>query len=449
MSSHKTTFLSFPIPLHFTNEGLVEKCKPVELSTLIGHNSLMNIIFPLFFIFQTLVDVSLDLLNRSHIKVHRNQVPLNFSDTVNLEDHQKAADLSIEKIDSSLVFFFFQSCMLLFWTLGGGLNHLFSFVQSFEYSQILEGALFILSFNIIGAFLSLPQKVYNTFILNERYGINKTTVKIFILDICKMSLLGLILLGPLLYLVLYFIAHFPNWWWLASWVSLTLFQLLLIVIYPVFIAPLFNKFSEIPEGEIKDKIEELLLKVGFSAKGVFVIDASKRSTQGNAYFTGLGKNKRIVFYDNILKQLSPTEVEAVLAHELGHQKKHHIVKGMAKSILMSFVMFALLKFLLSYDLFYSLHGITTHNMAIGLVLVSLIGHFYTGMFTPLGTWQSRKFEFEADGFAKQFSSGENLARALKKMYKFNFSSLTPHPLYSSFYYSHPPPIERVIKLLEE
>jgi STE24 endopeptidase len=392
---------------------------------------------------KSLIESLLDKRNLDYIVKHRNSVPVQFSTQVSLADHQKAADYSVEKIKTKQYFHLLDLIVILVLTLGGGLEIINRISMTFGGSNISTGLLFFALLGILTTLLSLPQTLYSTFIIEEKYGFNKTTKKTFLIDMLKAALLAIVLGGPIAYAILLIMEKLGESWWLYAFLFLTIIQLLLIFIFPTFIAPLFNKFSPLEEGEVKNKILELLLRCKFQSSGLFVMDASKRSGHGNAYFTGFGKNKRIVFFDTLLKHLDCEEVEAVLAHELGHMKKGHILKGMIKAFLLSFLGFALLGYLKGDISFFQGHGVQTPTNYMALTLFSMIAGIYTFFLTPISAFFSRKYEYEADEFASQNAKASKLISALVKMYKDNASTLTPDPIYSKFYFSHPPASERV------
>lgn len=392
---------------------------------------------------KSLIESVLDKRNLNHIVKNRNAVPPKFVSQISLADHQKAADYSIEKIKINQFFHLFDLAIFLTWTLGGGLDLLNRFALAYGKSDISSGLIFFAILAIISSALALPQTLYFTFIIEEKYGFNKTTWKTFIMDGIKGTLLAIILGGPIAYAILWIMEKLGNNWWLYAFLFLSFVQLLLIFIYPTFIAPIFNKFSVLEEGEIKEKILNLLSRCGFKSSGLFVMDASKRSGHGNAYFTGFGKNKRIVFFDTLINSLEAEEVEAVLAHELGHMKKNHIIKGMIKGFILSFIGFALLGYLKNNLMFYEGHGVHTPSNYMALTLFSMVAGVYTFLLTPISAYFSRRYEYEADEFASQNAKASKLISALVKMYKDNASTLTPDPLYSKFYFSHPPALERV------
>ena len=373
-------------------------------------------------------------------------MPAKFASQVSLADHQKAADYSVEKIKVNQVFHLFDLVVFLVWTLGGGLEALNRLAMTYGHSEISSGLIFFALLGVISSVLALPHSLYFTFVIEEKYGFNKTTWKTFIGDRIKGALLAVVLGGPIAYAILKIMEKLGNHWWVYAFVFLTAIQLLLVFIYPTFIAPLFNKFSPLEEGSVKEKILNLLARCGFKSSGLFVMDASKRSGHGNAYFTGFGKNKRVVFFDTLINSLDADEVEAVLAHELGHMKRKHILKGMIKGFILSFAGFALLGYLKNDLMFFEGHGVHTPSNYMALTLFSMVAGVYTFFLTPISSYFSRKYEYEADEFASQNAQASKLISALVKMYKDNASSLTPDPVYSKFYFSHPPALERVTYL---
>jgi len=404
--------------------------------------------FLTFLLLKEAIEAYLDQKNKSYVLAHRGSVPEKFKDQVDLEEHQKAADYTVAKIKLNQLFSLINFFILLGWTLGGGLEFLDRWVRGLGYSPLLLGLVFIFAYGGISLILGLPQTLYTTFVLEDKFGFNKTTPAIFIKDMIKGLGLGVLIGAPLLALILWIMQTYRNQWWVLAWAVLTIFQLFMIWAYPVLIAPLFNKFSPMEEGEVKDKVLGLLDRTGFTSNGLFVMNASLRSSHGNAYFTGLGKNKRIVFFDTLIKTLDAEEVEGVLAHELGHYKRKHVMKGVIKSILFSLVGFFILGKIYMWQPFYQGHGVSLPSDYMALILFSLVSGIYTFFLTPLNASVSRKYEFEADQFASENAKASKLITALVKLYKDNASTLTPDPTYSSYYYSHPPALERV-KFLEK
>ncbi len=392
---------------------------------------------------KSVLESVLDKRNMKHILQNRDKVPEKFAGHISLADHQKAADYSVEKIRANQVFHLIDLVVFLGLTLLGGLELINRAVMGMSDNQLIDGLYFFALLGIVTSILSLPKSLYFTFVIEEKYGFNKTTVKTFLSDMVKGALLAVILGGPIAYAILWIMERLGDKWWIYAFVFLTTVQLLLVFIYPRFIAPLFNKFSPLEEGEVKNRILNLMERCGFHSSGIFVMDASKRSGHGNAYFTGFGKNKRIVFFDTLLNSLEAEEVEAVMAHELGHMKKNHIIKGMIRSFIISFIGFALLGALKDNTAFLAGHGVHTVTNYMSLTLFSMVAGVYTFLLTPVFSWASRKYEYEADHFASENAKASKLISALVKMYKDNASTLTPDPIYSKFYFSHPPASERV------
>lgn len=388
-------------------------------------------------------------LARRHITnvlKHRPAVPDSFKDSISLDDHQKAADYTTAKTQLGMIETGFGTMILLGWTLAGGLEILNQFVTSWEYSAIITGTCFILGLMIISSIIELPMSLYSTFVLEERFGFNKTTPTTFAMDMFKGLLLMLIIGTPLLMAVLWIMEKMGTYWWFYVWLVWTGFSLLMLWAYPVIIAPLFNKFRPLEEGSTRDRIQSLLKRTGFKSKGIFVMDGSKRSAHGNAYFTGFGKNKRIVFFDTLLESLSDPEMEAVLAHELGHFKRHHVIKRMVVIFSTSLAGLFLLGWLMQQQWFFSGLGVGSTSTYMALTLFMIAGPVFTFFLSPLSAWFSRKHEFEADEFAAKTADANDLVSALVKMYKENAATLTPDKLHSAFYDSHPPAPIRIAHL---
>jgi STE24 endopeptidase len=392
---------------------------------------------------KALVEAWLNQKNRNHISKNSSAVPIKFQQQISLKDHQKAANYSIEKIKVGKYFQSYDLILLLVWTFGGAIEAVNTFAESFALTPINTGLVFFAIFSAINLLLGLPQSLYSTFVIEEKFGFNKTTPRMFVIDIFKGLAVGVIIGLPILAALLWIMEALGKNWWVYGWAFLTATQFFIIWLYPTFIAPLFNKFSPLEDGDIKEKVVALLDRTGFKSNGLFVMDASKRSGHGNAYFTGFGKNKRIVFFDNLISTLEPEEVEAVLAHELGHFKRKHILKQLVKGIIFSFIGFAILGYLKDSQAFFLGHGVKSMNTHLTLVLFMMVSGIYTFFLTPLNAKTSRKYEFEADTFASENAEASKLISALIKMYKDNASTLTPDPTYSSFYHSHPPALIRV------
>jgi STE24 endopeptidase len=382
----------------------------------------------------------------SHIMAHRASVPDAFEGKISLDEHQKAADYTVTKTRFGRLPMLYDAGLLLIWTLGGGLDWLDQTVIAAGFSPIMTGIIVILAFMLISSLLELPFSIYTTFVIEERFGFNRTTARTFIIDIFKGGALALILGVPLLWIILWLMEKSGELWWIYAWVVWTSFSLFIMWVYPTLIAPIFNKFEPLEEGDTLERIKQLLQRCGFSSNGIFVIDGSRRSSHGNAYFSGFGRNKRIVFFDTLLKMLSDDELEAVLAHELGHFKKKHILKGMLISIATTFIALALLAWLMKNEWFYTALGVSTPSPYMALLLFALVLPVFTFVLHPLLSLFSRKNEFEADAFAAQQTRAEYLIQALVGLYKENASTLTPDPIYSAFYDSHPPAPVRIAQL---
>ena len=379
----------------------------------------------------------------NHIQVHKDKVPEEFVDKIKLDDHQKAAAYSCAKLRVGRISLAWETIWLLIWTLGGGLNAIDLWWLNYELSLLLNGIAVIASLLIIASILDLPFSLYNTFVVEQKFGFNQTTWQTWVLDLLKAVLLMLLLGLPLIATILWLMNRAGQHWWLYAWLVWTGFSLLMIWAWPAFIAPLFNKFSALEDASLKARIDNLLQRCGFHSQGVFVVDGSKRSAHGNAYFTGFGKNKRIVFYDTLLESLSEDEVEAVLAHELGHFKRHHIKKSLGLSLVTTLIGFALLAWLMRSPWFYSALGVENASNHTALLLFILVMPVFTYFISPMFSALSRKHEFEADEFAKSNSDYRALISALVNMYRDNASTLTPDPVHSMFYDSHPPASIRI------
>ena len=411
-------------------------------------NELHNfaLLFLAMLLISTLMRLYLSGRQINHVLQHRTNVPESFADKISLEDHQKAADYTTTKVKFGRLPLFYEVALLLIWTLGGGLEWLNNNIITLELSPVLTGIAVILSFTFISAMLDLPFSIYSTFVIEEKFGFNRTTVKTFITDMLKATLLGLLIGIPLLYIILWLMEQSGEQWWIYTWLVLSGFSLFMMWVYPTWIAPIFNKFEPLEEGETLNRITSLLNRCGFNSNGIFVIDGSKRSSHGNAYFSGFGRNKRIVFFDTLLKMLDDDELEAVLAHELGHFKKKHIIKGILISFATTLIGLAILAWLMKTEWFYSSLGISQPSTYIALLLFAMIMPVFTFVFQPLFSIFSRKNEFEADAFAAEQTDAKYLVHALVGLYRENASTLTPDPLYSAFYDSHPPAPVRIAHL---
>ncbi len=403
-------------------------------------------IFLALLIITTGVQLWLSLRNARHVAQHRAAVPQEFADKITLKEHQKAADYTRTKGSFGRFNLILSAVVLLLWTLGGGLELLDNAIRSYNWGPLTTGVAVIIGFSLISSIIDIPTSLYSTFVIEEKFGFNKSTIKVFFIDMLKGAALSVVIGVPLILLVLWLMQSAGSLWWLYAWAALTVFSILMMWAYPKFIAPIFNKFKPLEEGEVLKRITTLLDRTGFNSDGVFVMDGSKRSSHGNAYFTGFGKTKRIVFFDTLLKHLTPTQVEAVLAHELGHFKHKHVLKGMIVSMTMTLVGFAVLAWLMQQQWFYNALGVSQPSTYMALVLFILVSPAFTFFIGPIMSRWSRKHEFEADSFAAQQSDPGELISALVGLYKKNAGTLTPDPLYSAFYDSHPPASIRIAHL---
>ena len=383
----------------------------------------------------------------AHIQAHRTQVPEAFSETISLQAHQKAADYSAAKTRLMIQEGIAQAVLLVLLTIGGGLQLIDAgWRAALPDFEILRGALVIMTALVISGIIELPFDYYKTFVIDERFGFNKMTPKMFFTDLVKHSIVGILLGAPILFAALYLMQGAGDYWWVYLWIVWSVFNLLMLAIYPTFIAPLFNKFSPLNDEPLKARIEALLKKCGFKSQGLFVMDGSTRSSHGNAYFTGFGSSKRVVFFDTLLERLDADEIEAVLAHELGHFKHRHVIKRIALMFLVSFLGLALLGWLKQQGWFYSGLGVTEASDYMALLLFLLVTPVFLFLLRPLLASYSRKNEFEADEYAAKNADANYLIEALVKLYRDNASTLTPDPLHSAFYDSHPPASIRINRL---
>ncbi|OGT85075.1 MAG: peptidase M48 [Gammaproteobacteria bacterium RIFCSPLOWO2_02_FULL_61_13] len=382
----------------------------------------------------------------AHIAAHRDTVPPAFAGHIPLAAHQKAADYTRAKVRLGLVDFAVSAGLVLLWTLGGMLDALDRFWRGTETSALWSGVAVVITYIVISALLELPLSLYRTFRLEQRFGFNRMTLRLFIVDLLKQGVLLLLIGVPLVTLVLWTMIENPAHWWFLLWVIWLAFSLIMMWAYPAFIAPWFNKFRPLADAALRARIEALLQRNGFASQGIFVMDGSSRSTHGNAYFTGMGTNKRIVFFDTLIGELSHEEIEAVLAHELGHFKCNHISSRITIMAAVIFAGCALLGWLAVQTWFYADLGVSAPSVHIALILFLLIAPAFTFFLQPGFSWLSRRHEFEADDFAAGQSQAAHLIHALVKLYRENANTLTPDPLYSSFHDSHPPAPVRIAHL---
>jgi STE24 endopeptidase len=418
--------------------------------------TLLSLAFALALAASTLVKFWLSSRQIRHVAAHRDQVPAAFAGNVTLSAHQKAADYTIARARFGLLSLGFNAIVLLGWTLLGGLDALNGWVlgasealpegwQAMGYQLGLVAA-----FVLIGGLLDLPWELWSTFKIEQAFGFNRMTLKLYVADMVKGLAVGVLLGLPILALILWLMGAAGPRWWLWAWCVWMGFQLLVMVLYPTVIAPLFNKFEPLTDAVLKERVERLMARCGFAAKGLFVMDGSKRSAHGNAYFSGFGPAKRVVFFDTLLSKLNGGEVEAVLAHELGHFKHKHITKRIVLAFAMSLAGFALLGWLAQQPAFYLGLGVqpslSAPNDALALLLFMLAGPVFGFFVTPLASHFSRRDEFQADAYARAQASGADLSSALLKLHEDNAGTLTPDPVYARFYYSHPPAAERLAAL---
>ncbi len=381
-----------------------------------------------------------------HVMAHRDTVPEAFRHTISPEDHRKAADYTVAHTRFGRVEDIYGAALLVLWTVGGGLEWLDHAWSGLGWGELVTGTGFMLSAFILMGLLELPTSIYQTFVIENRFGFNKMTPGLFIADLVKKTLLLGILGAPLIVAALWLMQTTGALWWFYVWLLWSGFTLLLVWAYPTLIAPIFNKFTPLKEDTVRQRIQSLLERTGFRSRGIFVMDGSRRSAHGNAYFTGFGKTKRVVFFDTLLKHLGEKEIEAVLAHELGHFKRRHVIKRMILTFSMSLIGLAILGWLVTQPWFYAGLGMTQPSTHAALTLFMLIGPVFTFFLQPLIAWGSRRYEYEADSFAAEQTDAGELVSALVKLYKENASTLTPDPLHSAFYDSHPPASLRIAHL---
>ncbi len=414
------------------------------------HALTLTLVFAAFVAASLLTKLWLDSRQIRHVAGHRAHVPPAFADEISLEQHQRAAAYTLDKLRFGLISGAIGTALLIGWTLLGGLHALNELVRglvqshwgALPYQLALLGA-----FTFISGLIDLPLSAWSTFRIEQKHGFNRMSWSMWLGDLVKQTLVGVILGAPIAALILWLMGAAGQQWWLWAWVAWVSFSLLLMVIFPIFIAPLFNKFEPLQDEHLAQRVTSLMDRCGFRAKGLFVMDGSRRSAHANAYFTGLGASKRVVFFDTLLKKLSHGEVEAVLAHELGHFKHKHVLKRMVMMFAMSLAGFALLGWLSRQVWFYQGLGVNPNlsapNDALALLLFMLALPSFLFFVSPIFAYFSRRDEYQADAYACQQAAREDLANALIKLYKDNSATLTPDPVYVRFHYSHPPASERL------
>ncbi len=418
--------------------------------------SALTVLFAAALVASMLIKFWLASRQMRHVAEHRNAVPDAFAASITLAAHQKAADYTLAKGRFGLLTMAFGAAVLLGWTLLGGLDLLNGEVRDVvqpRWGDMAYQLALLAAFALVGSLLDLPFELYRTFRVEQRFGFNRMTWKLYLADLLKGAVVGTVIGLPLAALILWIMGATGSLWWLWAWGAWVAFNLLILVFYPTVIAPLFNKFEPLADESLKARVQALMTRCGFASKGLFVMDGSKRSAHANAYFTGFGAAKRVVFFDTLLNKLSPSEVEAVLAHELGHFKHKHVTKRMVAMFALSLAGFALLGWLSGQSWFYTALGVqpsmATANDALALLLFLLVTPVFGFFVSPLFAQLSRRHEFEADAYACQQASGTDLSAALLKLHEDNASTLTPDPLYVRFYYSHPPASERLAALAQQ
>ena len=381
-----------------------------------------------------------------HVSAHRNQVPSAFQSRIRLADHQKAADYTCAKVDLRIIHTLVDTLLLLLFTVGGLLDTLNLQLNTLLGPGWAHDLVLVGSVLLISAVIEMPLGLYSTFRLEARFGFNRMTLRLYLMDLLRELLVTLIIGVPVFLSAVWMMNSLGSLWWLWAWVAWMAFNILVLALYPTLIAPLFNRFSPLPEGELRERVETLLQRCGFRSSGLFVMDGSKRSNHGNAYFTGFGKTKRVVFFDTLLERLTPSETEAVLAHELGHFNGRHVLQRIALLFALSLVFLAALGALKEALWFYQGLGVSTSGTALCLILFMLVAPLFTFVLQPLMSLYSRRHEFEADAYATRHASAALLVSALVKLYQDNASTLTPDPVHSAVYDSHHPASVRIARI---
>ena len=403
-------------------------------------------IFIALILIKFLLETYLKIRNLKSIDNNKDSIPPRFKNVVTEEEYKKSILYNKDRIKFQIFTALFGSVVLIIFTIGGLLNYLTQVVMDMTSSNVLGAVLLGLLLIIVEEIISIPISIYSTFVIEERHGFNKTTRKTFVTDIFKGLLISGAISSILYATVIFIIISAGDLWWIYAFAAVFTLQAIIFFLYPVLIMPLFNKFEPLDDEQFKKPIEKLLEKVDFKSKGLFVMNASLRSTHGNAFFTGFGKNKRIVFFDTLLKTINPDEMEAILGHELGHYKLGHIRKTLISSLVFGFLGFYILNEIFKSDNFFIAHGLENLTVYSKFLMFYLVIGSYTFFTKPITSALSRKREFEADDFSFQFTDGEHMISGLLKLTKDNASNLTPDPLYSSYYYSHPPIAERVASI---
>ena len=405
-----------------------------------------TLVFLTFVLATSAVHLWLAQRQRRNALRYREQVPEAFRDQIGLAVHEKAADYTAAKMRLEQIDIVIGALLALGWTLAGGLNALAALWDMSGWGDIATGTGLIISALLLMAILDMPMDLYRTFVVEAKFGFNRTTLVLYFSDAVKQGIILLLLGTPLIALLLWLVGHAGSWWWLYGWLTWTVFTLVMFWLYPTVIAPLFNRFTPLQDEALRERIVKLLQRCGFNNDGIFVMDGSKRSQHGNAYFTGFGTNKRIVFFDTLLKSLQTDEIEAVLAHELGHFKHGHVRKRLILVTLTSLAGFAVLGALMNAAWFYTGLGVQHMNYATAMVLFLLVMPYFSAVLKPVSSYWMRKHEFEADDYAATQTNARNLIQALVKLYKENAASLTPDRLYSAYHDSHPPAPIRISHL---
>lgn len=404
------------------------------------------LIFLAFVVSRTAFQIWLSRRQIAHVRVHRDAVPQAFAESVTREQHAVAADYTAARQRLSMIETIVEAIVVVGLTLGGGIAAVSVFVSASGLGPVLTQTMLVLGVLALLALVDLPFGLYRTFSIEQRFGFNRSTLALHLADLAKGLLLAAVLGGAIVALVLTLMIRLGDRWWVFAWVAWTAFTLLLTWAWPRLIAPLFNRFAPLEDTSLRSRIDALLARCGFRSSGLFVMDGSRRSAHGNAYFTGLGRNKRIVFFDTLLSSLTPDEVESVLAHELGHFRLRHVPQRLLVSLVGSFLGFALLGWLYAEPWFYVALGVPVPSAGAALVLFLLVVPAFTWPLSPIGAAWSRRHEFQADDYAARHADAGALASALVKLYRENASTLTPDPLHSAWYDSHPPPSVRIARL---